>query len=53
MDLLRRPDVDDLVEQALAVEPAARAAFVGRAAGHDAALLALVNAVLAEADSGR
>ena len=50
MDLLRRQDVDDLVERALALEPAARPEFVRRAAGTDRTLLALVNAVLAEAD---
>jgi serine/threonine-protein kinase len=51
-DLARWPDADSLLDQALALPPAERAAFVRGAAGGDAALVEALDAILREADRG-
>jgi serine/threonine protein kinase len=50
IDAARWPDADALLDQALALPAEARTAFVAARAGHDAALLAALLAVLREAD---
>jgi len=48
-DLSRWPEADDLLDQALSLPAAERPAFLVKVSGHDADLLAALNAIIAEA----